>query len=264
METLVFGHTQLSIEAGELVSFQVNKKELIHQKGSPGWRNSDTEMFPVIGPTSETQNRIQVPKGNAIQDQHGLLRELQYVLKSRTETKAIFGKTYKAGTVVKNSKFPDKSDSPLLVWPYSFEFEKSISVSEATVEISFTIRGDKEMPYMIGYHPAFKINTLKPLIKSEDKIISLTEILGVGNRAMEVADCQEIELIDDYELKISTGGFKHFMLWTEVPNMLCIEPITFYPYALPQSLLHEGFAYLDHSPVTFKVVMEFKEKSKGK
>jgi hypothetical protein len=66
----------VKIDQGELVSFLKNKEELIHQKGEPGWRNSDTEMFPVIGPTEATNFMISTPKGNAIQDQHGLLREL--------------------------------------------------------------------------------------------------------------------------------------------------------------------------------------------
>ncbi|MDF1518420.1 MAG: aldose 1-epimerase, partial [Lutibacter sp.] len=75
----------VKIEKGELVSFLKNDEELIHQKGLPGWRNSDTEMFPVIGPTEATDFVVSTPKGNAIQDQHGLLRELIYTLMDSCE-----------------------------------------------------------------------------------------------------------------------------------------------------------------------------------
>ena len=53
-----------------------------------------------------------------------------------------------------------------------------------------------------------------------------------GSKAFPVLDCQKIILRKEpgSSLKISTVGFGHFMLWTEVNNMLCIEPITRYPY----------------------------------
>ena len=43
----------VTLEKGELVSYKIHNEELIHQKGMPGWRNSDTEMFPLIGPTEK-------------------------------------------------------------------------------------------------------------------------------------------------------------------------------------------------------------------
>ena len=63
----------VKIDAGELVGYQVNGHEFIHQKGSPGWGSADTEMFPIIGPVNEADFRVKTPKGDAIQDQHGLL-----------------------------------------------------------------------------------------------------------------------------------------------------------------------------------------------
>ena len=120
MVHLSLGNAKAGIEAGELISYQISGFEYIHQKGSPGWRNSDTEMFPVIGPTAEAGFRVHVPRGTAIQDQHGLLRELEYSLLSSTENTAQYIKSYKAGTVIKNSKFTDKYTALLLIWLFSF------------------------------------------------------------------------------------------------------------------------------------------------
>ena len=78
----------VAIDQGELISFQNKNQEYIHQKGSKGWRNSDIEMFPVIGPTSKNNFRVHTKNGDAIQDQHGLLRELDYVLISSDENDA--------------------------------------------------------------------------------------------------------------------------------------------------------------------------------
>ena len=39
-----------TIHKGELISYIVNNKELIHDKEAPGWNASDIEMFPVLVP----------------------------------------------------------------------------------------------------------------------------------------------------------------------------------------------------------------------
>ena len=49
------------VDSGELVSYSKYGEELIHQKGDRGWRNSDTEMFPIIGPVNEAGFQVQVP-----------------------------------------------------------------------------------------------------------------------------------------------------------------------------------------------------------
>lgn len=243
----------VGIDTGELVSFVVDGYEFIHQKGSPGWRSSDTEMFPIIGPTNEADFRVEVPKGEAIQDQHGLLRELDYKLQSQTEDSAIFVKEYQAGTPIKNSKFPVKSSEATLIWPYNFQFKKSYSLKDQTLEVTFTISGERDMPFMLGYHPAFKLHSAAPTIIANNQKISLDEVLEVGSRALQLENCTSITLKDEKEITIKTEGFGNFMCWTEVRNMVCIEPISFYPYAVNQKDLHLGFQHLEDDDAIFKV-----------
>ena len=244
---------QVVIENGELVSYRVGDHEYMHSGDEPGWGHSDTEMFPIIGPTAEAGFRVHVPRGNAILDQHGLLRELAYEVIEHTDSEAILRKEYKAGTVVMNSKYPERSTAQRLIWPFEFQFEKHFQLTDDGLIISFHVSGEKDMPFMLGYHPAFKIHTDKPEIVANERTISLQEVLDVGSRALEVDNCNKLVLSDTKDLKIETEGFGHFMLWTEVPGMLCIEPITFYPYALSQSELHEGFMYLDTEEMVFTV-----------
>lgn len=243
----------VDIDAGELVSFLVDGHEFIHQKGSPGWRNADTEMFPIIGPVNEAGYHVQVPRGNAVQDQHGLLRELEYQLISQAGDAAVFVKKYQAGTPVNNSKYPEKSPKPRLMWPYGFGFEKSFLLKGNTLEISFIISGERDMPFMLGYHPAFKLYTKTPTLVANDREISLDEVLDVGSRAYQVKDCTRITLKDERELTIETEGFGQFMCWTEVRNMICIEPISFYPYSVNQRELYLGFQHLKDTDAVFKV-----------
>lgn len=253
MTKLQIDNQSVSIDKGELVSYKVDGHEFIHQKGSPGWGSSDTEMFPIIGPVNETGFQVQVPKGNAIQDQHGLLRQMEYLTVSSAETEAHFRKVYKAGTPVKNSKYPEKSPKQWLIWPYSFIFEKRFVLTEQGLEISFSISGEKDMPYMLGFHPAFKLHAENSSIQAKGQQITLEEVLEVGNRALQIEDCVEVTLQDKKDIKIKTEGFGHFMCWTLVRNMVCIEPITFYPYSVSQRKLHEGFEFLEGEPKIFKV-----------
>lgn len=243
----------LKIEAGELVGYQVNGHQFIHQKGSPGWRNADTEMFPIIGPTAEAGFQVQTPRDLAIQDQHGLLREMEYELVSQTASEVIFRKSYVQRTLIVNSKYPEKSNKKLLYWTYDFQFEKKFELSEVGLQISFTISGEKDTPFMLGYHPAFNLVTKNPILIANQKAITLNEVLEVGSRALNISNCNEIILKDKYELVIKTTGFENFMLWTEVSNMICIEPITFYPYDVKQQHLNEGFQYLKDDKKVFTV-----------
>ena len=253
MVKLSYKNQEVVIDQGELVSYQVDGYEFIHQKGQPGWRNSDTEMFPIIGPTNEAGFRVHVPRGNAILDQHGLLRELEYELKDSSDTEAHYSKNYQRGEVIINSKYPEKSTAQRLIWPFAFQFDKHFQLGPQGLQINFNISGEHDMPFMLGYHPAFKLRLAEPTVKANDQVISLQEIIDVGSRALEVANCDTITLSDEKGLRIETEGFGHFMLWTEVENMLCIEPITFYPYALGQENLHEGFMHLDTEQLVFTV-----------
>lgn len=250
------GNQTVKIEVGELVGYEIVGHEFIHQKGSPGWRNADTEMFPIIGPTEKTNFRVDTPKGKAIQDQHGLLRELAYEVLELTATKAVYSKRYQANTGIKNSKFPKKSTEPELAWPYDFEFTKTFQLTNEGLQITFTITGEKGMPFMLGYHPAFRLTSSSATIQTKDRGVSLAEVMAVGSRALHVPNCNKVVLVDSQSIEISTIGFAGFMLWTEVANMICIEPITFYPYAVTQENLQEGFTNLDTDKKVYSVFLK--------
>lgn len=257
MTILSLGNQEVVVDKGELISYKVDGHQYIHQKGSPGWRSSDTEMFPIIGPTNKADFTVETEKGKAVQDQHGLLREMTYEREQHSKTKVVFKKIYTANDTVKNSKFPQKSTKALLFWPYDFVFEKTFVLSEDGLRVAFQISGEKEMPFMLGYHPAFNLTTGDVKIITDEKEIALPEVLAVGSRAMPVLSTSKISLADgEHGLMITTQGFSHFMLWTEVSNMVCIEPITFYPYAVDQKDLHRGFDYLSDKNGTFQVFLK--------
>lgn len=250
------GTLSARIQAGELVGFSRSGHEFMHQETQPGWNHTDTEMFPIIGPTEANGYRVHVPRGNAMQDQHGLLREVSYSQSFVSATEAVFKKTYVGGTPVPNSKFPERSTARWLVWPYSFAFEKRFHLTEKALEVTFEISGERDMPFMLGYHPAFNLQRAEARVEACGTSIPLTEVLEVGNRALPVRECQTLALHDVQSLRIRTEGFGHAMLWSPDPCMICIEPITFYPYDAGPAHLHEGFRFLGEGPEQLRCVLE--------
>lgn len=247
------GTMQAVVRDGEVVRLVRDGHEYMHAPEEPGWSHSDTEMFPIIGPTAQTRYLVQVPKGNAIQDQHGLLRELQYTVQAESDTQVLLVKEYAAGTPVPNSKYPDRSTARFLIWPYSFRFEKRVELLPDALLVSFRISGDRDMPYMLGYHPAFRITGPGARVQTCQDGVSLEEVMAAGDRALEVPDCNTLVLEQDRPIRIRCRGFGHFMLWSPDPGMLCMEPVTFYPYTAGVNALHEGFSYLADQAVEFQV-----------
>ncbi len=253
MTTLVFHDTMIRIAHGEWVGYMIQGQEFIHQKESPGWGHSDTEMFPVIGPTAGTDYRVATPRGVALQDQHGILRDLTYRVESRSDDSITYRKDYRANTRVKNSKFPDRSPLPELYWPYDFTFRKTFALAHYGLDITFEVQAEAGMPYMLGYHPAFALHTPDPVVEGGGKRISIAKVMALGHRALEVPDSRSVVLHDLGSTRLTTEGFKGFMLWTEVPNMVCIEPITHYPYGKRPIASGQGFNLSDGQPATFKL-----------
>ena len=222
----------VKIDNGELISYQKEGEEYIHQKGGLGWNNSDTEMFPVIGPTVKNNYIVLENEKEAVLDQHGLLREISYQLKSSSTNKAVFLKKYIQNTLLKNRKFPKKSTKEAVFWKYDFSFKKTVSLTNRILEIGFEFLSEEGMPFMFGYHPAFNLSGLgTEIIEIKNKKITLNEVLNIGADAYPILNSNELILHnkDKKSLKITTKGFNNFMLWTEVPSMLCIEPITQFP-----------------------------------
>ena len=222
----------VKIEKGELISYQYHNEELMHQKGSPGWENTDTEMFPVIGPTSANSNVVSTKKGDSIQDQHGFLRELKYQLMEYSSVNSVYVKKYTANTKIRNDKFPKSSQEEFVFWTFDFSFKKTFELTNKSLKITFEITSDEGMPFMLGYHPAFKLSGDKTeYCLVADKKVTIQEVIDKGGPSFPFFDLEEISLIKEkgYNVKVKASGFKNMMLWTEFDNMICIEPITHYP-----------------------------------
>jgi len=223
-----------SFDMGELVSYVRENEEFMHNKEHDGWAYSDTEMFPIIGPTQANNYTVSTPLGECKQDQHGLLREMTYKLESQTAQSVTYSKKYTAGSIILNSKYPKRSTQKELFWNYDFLFTKTFEITNDALLVHFQFECASGMPYMLGYHPAFVLSGYgNEYFEWKGGSVTLSEIMYGGNTAYPVLNQQEILLIKDsgFYVKLKTTGFTNFMLWSPAPNMVCIEPITQYPDA---------------------------------
>lgn len=258
-------NTVIKIDKGELISFINSNKEIIHQKNSVGWNRSEIEMFPIIGPTFKNSNIVSTPKGNSIQDQHGFLKELKYNLLENSKNKAVFQKIYKANTKIKNSSFPNKSNEEFTFWTYSFTFKKTFKLDDNVLKIIFEIISDKGMPFMFGFHPAFKLSgNLDEIIQIKNKNITIKDVIQKGSAAYPFFDVNEITLIkkEGQNIQIKIKGFDNIMFWTKTDNMVCLEPITQYPNLETQSYSKKNMRLSKGKEVFSIVITPIKNQSK--
>ena len=97
---------------------------------------------------------------------------------------------------------------------------------------------------MLGYHPAFKLSgNESEICKTKNHKATIKNIMDGGSSTYPILNTNEIYLLKEngYNISIKTEGFNNFMLWTEVPTMLCIEPITKYPYTTKKELSPDMF-----------------------
>jgi galactose mutarotase-like enzyme len=253
--------SKVIIDNGELISFKKFGEELIHQKGSEGWSNSDTEMFPIIGPTKANNYQVSTKKGKGIQDQHGFLGEMNYTSITATNILAAFEKNYKTNSQIKNRRFPKISNEKFLFFPYDFKFKKSFELFDDALHIQFELSSEKGMPFMLGYHPAFKLSGKgDEIINIKKQKITLDQVLEKGGAAYPFFDVNKLTLIkkEGYNIHIKTKGFNNFMFWTEVKNMICIEPITQYPELEKQSYSEKNMQISNGKEIFSITIMPFK------
>jgi galactose mutarotase-like enzyme len=200
----------------QLVSLQKNGVEYMHGGGKPenerdpGWPNSEIIMFPIVGPALD--GKIHTPKGTIPMGQHGIVRYLPFTLTHATQNEATYTLHYAANDAVPTPK----GETP---WPYSFSIEKKYTLTDNGLEFLARVTNEsgEPMPYMFGWHPAFRFDSLNQ---------TLNELpLAIVRQAQPA-----VIVASNY---VSTRGLSvrsncsHTMLWCPSEGQLfCIEPVS--------------------------------------
>lgn len=255
---------------GEIVGIKNGQLQLLHgggkddsQKEGPdhiGWKRSEIIMFPVVGPVGNY--KITVGDGCSEKerpmDQHGISRYIPFTV-SRISKKSIsLIQEYAAESPVRNGKHNDnegKERPAIMAWPYSFSIEKDISIHHLKchddfggytgfVNIDFHVmnRSDSIMPFMLGFHPAFRTYGTEGSIIIEQgesaKDIALDGFLGKDITSFNKNTGDIFFRNSKYHMRIH-HTFGNTMVWCPkgTTEMVCIEPVT----SIPSTLENSGY-----------------------
>jgi Galactose mutarotase and related enzymes len=83
----------------------------------------------------------------------------------------------------------------MVFWPYNFCFEKQFSITEKQLTITFILTSEKNMPFMLGFHPAFLLsNTGKEVVVSKIKTANLDAVYTAGHNALPFLNTDAVTL----------------------------------------------------------------------
>ncbi|HEX7852656.1 MAG TPA: aldose 1-epimerase family protein [Sphingobium sp.] len=125
-------------------------RELMTDADPAYWTGHAPLLFPIVGGLRD--DRYHLHDGRVFTlPRHGFARRSTFALIERSEAHALFRLTDSAETRA--------------VWPFAFRFDMAYRLDGATLTTSATITntgtntgtnmGDAEMPFSLGYHPAF-------------------------------------------------------------------------------------------------------------
>ncbi len=235
---------EINSENGQLISLTSNGIEYFHNGGSssfdgPGWGNSEVVPFPIFGPAAK--QKVRVGQKLFSLEQHGISRHTNEnpSLPNQVNDNIISLVQRYSGRDIDNPKYsPGNGHPEYLNWlPYTLEKTFELSNEGLICSLKVTNDSDIEMPYMLGWHPAFKVhgrvedgeflNDDGVCIASLEEVIIQSEI--PPEEALTIKGTQSVTYknkITKLGVKVSSDDFSdNIMLWSPGFNsgMLCIE-----------------------------------------
>ena len=242
-------HRKLSAEIntanGQLVSFMCNGIEYMHDGGissysGPGWGNSEVVPFPIFGPADNQE--VKVGKNKYSLEQHGISRhtaENPFKPVKQKKKSAISLVQKYDGRKISNPKYkPGNGHPEKLYWlPYTLEKVFELTNEGLSCQLIITNDSDSEMPFMIGWHPAFKVfgSVDEGEFINEEGVCLATLQEVINQSAIPPEEALTIKGLYSVSyrnkntgkgVKVSSNNFSdNIMLWSpsEEAGMLCIE-----------------------------------------
>lgn len=254
--TLKSGDSKAEILDGKLVGFENNGIQYIHGGGKPdnlktpedenGWQDSEIIMFPVVGIAAG--HKVKIGDSYFKHSLHGISQFLEFKETRKEGAYVEFIQHYDGKTPLKNPEYKKNRNCPeCLEWPFEFEIKKSIKLREGELRVGIylTNKSKKDMPYMLGFHPAFKVlgnPNFGAFVESKKKY-ALEEIVKdsdtVGAFFMKGIN-HIFYKNDDKTIEVLSKNFDDMMIWSPGMNsgMFCIEPLTNLPARDPGKRKH--------------------------
>lgn len=278
---------QVNPENGQLVSLVSGNVEYFHDGGKPlyhgpGWRNSEIIPFPIFGPADN--QKVKVGEKAFYLEQHGISRhtkENPFLPENQSKEDSLTLVQRYDGRKIPNPRYEPGNGRPqFLNWlPYTLEKRFELTDEGLTCKLTLTNNSALTMPYMVGWHPAFKVfgeikdgeflDGNKRFTAFFKNIASLEEVISASETSSEGALMIKGISSVIYQnkrikqgIRVSSDSFgRNVMLWCPGRNagMLCIEHTSKLPVHHHQNYFKDFKRYESLSPEekkTFTILVQ--------
>lgn len=233
---------KVSSLGGEVKSFQVDKKEIIHQEDN-FWKGSSTHLFPIVGKLKDNKTKI----NNNVYEMtgHGFIRHSQFDLIKKTKKTLTIKKDYDEETL---NKYPYK---------FSYIITYKVGINYLITKIKVVNKDNKAIYFNIGEHPGINLKNdfsnykvlfnkkesfKRPFVNS-DKLFDFSKVVKDYNNIKEIGlnydlfendailnsnvKSKKIKLLNKEKriLQFSFSNFKSIAFWSvKDSKFICFEP----------------------------------------
>ncbi len=230
----------ISEQAAEIISLKRkdNGMETVWCRDPAYWFNTNPILFPYTGPLIEGKYEYQ---GKTYElGQHGFARRARFELMEAKETECLLRLK--------------ESEETLKVYPFPFVLEVRYRLQEARILLEYRIvnTGKKDLPFEIGFHPAFYCPLEKDesyddysiVFEKEEKLAAPrydNKIIPDGKRFLcrdyltdgsffyrnQQIKSDWVELQSSrHAIRVGIKGFDTVGFWKKTPDFpfICIEP----------------------------------------
>ncbi|MBB1283748.1 aldose 1-epimerase family protein [Flavisolibacter sp. BT320] len=229
------------------VFHKTHNLEYIWQGDPAFWAKSSPALFPIVGELKEKTYRYKDKSYNL--SRHGFAREKEFTVSSQEGSTVTF--TLESSAETKT------------VYPFDFAFSITYRLEEETLQVGYSVsnRGDKDLLFSVGGHPAFKLPLAEgtaytdyrlefnkaetagrwPISKEgliemapqpfleNSKVLPLSKDLFAKDAVvLKHLQSDSVQLLSDkteHGLQFSYKGFPYLGLWAAPgADFLCIEP----------------------------------------
>ncbi len=203
-----------------------SSQELLWQADPTFWAYRNPILFPIVGSTFDKKIHLfgqEYEMGN-----HGFARQLDFQLRTQDEHSVTMG--LHASVMTRKQ------------YPFEFDLEVTYTLSANQIKIEYRVRNEdkKDMPFSIGFHPAFMLDDTDAAILSFPSS-EKNELISAAPHRVLMNDAffsQEPTLLLEYPaspyvdlnrpnvtIRVGCSGFRWLAFWKKTgANFICIEP----------------------------------------
>ena len=214
-------------EGAELISYKDAKdKEYLWQRDSKYWAKTSPVLFPRIG--IEREKMIYNNK-TYFMPRHGLVKDFNFQILKKGENSVTL--------------YTESNSETKKAYPYDYMFTVRFSLLREKLEVKYCVynKSDKDMPFLIGGHPAFfcpivegeKFTDYKLVFADEDKedyILNYADFDEKDTLLFEDFKNPTVRLMStksNVGVEMNFPDYKSIAFWTPTKKespFICLEP----------------------------------------